>query len=67
MQEKEWTDERVIKALEKSGRHTLFLSHKSRSKIEKALMQENERLRSQKPTQKQRSALSRLLASFSNQ
>jgi hypothetical protein len=66
MRDQKWTDERIEKALEKSGRMPMMLRCKARSKIERALLEENARLRQQgKETEKQRSTLSSILSSLS--
>jgi hypothetical protein len=66
MQQSNWSEDDVVKALEKSGKHTFRLSNKSRAKVAQALVQENTRLTSQKTEQKQRRGLSRVLASLSH-
>ena len=67
MENQKWTDERTITTLAKSGQTTLFLSNKSRAKIQRALFEENARLReARKPAQKPRRGLSGLLASLSS-
>lgn len=68
MQNQKWTDERLDAALAKSGQTTMLLSSKSRSKVQRALLEENARLREKsKPMEKPRRGLSALLASLSNQ
>jgi len=67
MRDQKWTDERVEKALEKSGQMPMVLRGKARRKIEQALLEENTRLHQQsKQSQKQRRNLSSILASLSN-
>ncbi len=66
MRDQKWTDERIEKTLEKSGRMPMMLRGKARSKIERALLEENARLREQgKEAQKQRRGLSSILSSLS--
>jgi hypothetical protein len=65
MQENKWTDEKLTDTLEKSGRLPFVLSRKSRSKIQRALLEENARLGRQEQLQKRR-RLSSVLASLSN-
>lgn len=67
MQDSKWTDERVIAALGKSGRAPMVLSSKSRSKVQRALFEENARLREQnEPVQKPRRSITALLATLSH-
>lgn len=67
MQDQKWTDERIEKVLGKSGQMPMMLSGKARSKIARALLEENTRLRQQsKETQKQRRNLSSILSSLSS-
>ncbi len=67
MRDQKWTEEQVEKALDKSGRMPMILRGKARSKIERALQEENARLREQnRQAQKQRRSLSSVLNSLSH-
>lgn len=67
MQDSKWTDERVIAALGKSSRAPMVLNSKSRSKVQRALFEENARLREQnKPSHKPRRGITALFAALSN-
>jgi hypothetical protein len=67
MQNQKWTDERLEAVLAKSGQTTILLSSKSRGKVQRALLEENARLREQNNSaQKPRRGWSALLAALSN-
>lgn len=67
MQNQKWSDERLEAVLAKSGQTTMFLSNKSRSKVQRALLEENARLREQdKQAEKPRRGLSAMFAALTN-